>query len=601
MTLTSAEIAASPSASSPWASSAAADPAAELAAELGLHSVDVRYGLSQAELFAAAIEGDRGRIHPGGSDTEPKAYATALGVDGPLVYYTDPSCTGRPVADTFCVSRPSITDEVWWKNGFAAFDPAAFDALAERVIEHLNRRAARLYVTDRECGADPRFAQCCRFVTEYATHSYFCNIMFPAPSAAGADLNGSEPTPPLGAAPATALAGNGAPEAHNGSRSRWTLINASSFRCDPHRDGTRSDMAVIIDIERRLALVLGRADYCGINKKTMFTIMNFVMPAQGQLSMHCSANVGTAGDSAILFGLSGTGKTTLSADPDRELIGDDEHVWTDAGIVNLEAGCYAKLIDLDKSSEPVIAAALSMRNTLIENVPPLEGRALAHTHPQHLDLTDGSITENTRFAYPLECNPNVAPGARGPHPDTIVLLTADAFGVLPPVAILEPDEVMYHFVMGFTSRLAGTEVGVTEPEATFSSCFGAAFMSRRPHEYARLLKERMSRHRTRCVLLNTGWSGGGYGVGSRMPLRVTRRLLDAALSGEFDTVATRRHPILGLAMPTHCEGVDDAMLDPVRTWDDPDAYEAAATKLREMFRTHFDSNGYAEFGITPAV
>ncbi len=546
---------------------------AELTAALGLTNVDVRYGLTQDELFEAAVSSDLGRVHPGGSDGEHKAHATALGHDGPLVFYSDPSCTGRPVHDTFCVDRASISGDVWWKDGFAPFDVGAFDPLVDRVVAHLNMRWARLYVTDVYCGAGPDFAEPCRFVGEYASHAYFCNIMLPAHL-------------------------DGAPDHRDHG---WTLLNVPSFHCDPGRDGTRSERAVIIDMERRLALVLGRADYCGVNKKTMFTIMNFVQPGKGQLSMHCSANVGSGGDSAILFGLSGTGKTTLSADPDRDLIGDDEHIWTDSGIANYEAGCYAKLIDLDKRAEPVIAAALSMRGTLIENVPALNGRSLACTHPQDLDLGDRSITENTRFAYPLECNPHVAPGHRGPHPNTIVLLTADAFGVLPPVAILEPDEVMYHFVTGFTAKLAGTEVGVTEPAATFSPCFGAPFMARKPDVYARLLKQRMHEHQTRCVLLNTGWSGGPYGSGRRMPLSVTRRLLDAALAGEFDDVATRTHPILGLTMPVTCGGVDDKILDPRMTWDDPDAYDAAARRLRNMFRANYDKQGYATMGIAAVM
>ena len=566
------------------------EAASELASSLGLTTVDLRYGLTQEELFAAAVSGDLGRVRPDGPDDEHKACATALGRDGPLVFYSDPSCTGRPVQDTFCVDRASYRGDVWWKDGFAPFDAAAFDPLVDRVVAHLNERRARLYVSDLYCGTDPDFAESCRFVGEYASHAYFCNIMFPDRlngASAGRNHNGQT--------------ADGQERRADGPPRRWTLLNVPSFHCVPGRDGTRSPRAVIIDMERRLALVLGRADYCGVNKKTMFTIMNFVEPGRGQLSMHCSANVGSDGDSAILFGLSGTGKTTLSADPDRDLIGDDEHVWTDAGIANYEAGCYAKLIDLDKRAEPVIAAALSMSGTMIENVPPPAGRRLADTHPQDLDLSDRSITENTRFAYPLECNPNVAPGHRGPHPDTIVLLTADAFGVLPPVSILDPEEVMYHFVAGFTAKLAGTEVGVTEPVATFSPCFGAPFMSRRPDVYARLLKQRMHEHQTRCVLLNTGWSGGACGSGQRMPLPVTRRLLDAALAGEFDGVDTRTHPILGLTMRVTCEGIDDTILDPRSTWEDPAAYDAAARRLRDMFRSNYEGQGYADMGIASVM
>ena len=356
-----------------------------------------------------------------------------------------------------------------------------------------------------------------------------------------------------------------------------------------------------MDIVNRIALVVGPADYCGVNKKTMFTVMNFVLPDKGQLSMHCSANVGPENDSAILFGLSGTGKTTLSADPGRLLIGDDEHVWTDTGVSNFEDGCYAKLIDLDKDAEPVIAAALSMKGTLIENVPPLPEKSISETDPQDFDLTDGSRTENTRFAYPLTCNPGVANGAKGPHPKTIVLLTADAFGVLPPVSILNPDEVMYHFVTGFTSKLAGTEVGITEPQATFSACFGDPFMSQKPSVYAELLAKRMDEHDTRCILLNTGWTGGPYGTGNRMSLRHTRALLNAALSGEFDDSDIEIEPILNLRMPTSCPDVPNEILNPRSTWSNPEDYDAQASKLRDMFRENYDQKGFADLGIAAAM
>ena len=375
------------------------------------------------------------------------------------------------------------------------------------------------------------------------------------------------------------------------------MINVPSFHCDPERDGTSSERAVIMDIKNKIGLVVGRADYCGVVKKTMFTVMNFALPAQGQLTMHCSANVGSDQDAAILFGLSGTGKTTLSADPDRLLIGDDEHVWTDDGVSNFEDGCYAKLIDLDKENEPVIAAALSMAGTLIENVPWLPSKPLNETHPQELDLFDGSRTENTRFAYPLACNPSVAEGARGPHPQTIVLLTADAFGVLPPISILNEEEVMYHFVTGFTSKLAGTEVGVTEPQPSFSSCFGAPFMSQKPMVYGGLLAQRMADNKARCILLNTGWTGGAHGTGKRMSLGATRALLNAALAGELDDVETEIQPILGLAMPKTAPGVDPSILNPRNTWEDKAAYDEAATKLRDMFRANYDTQGYAKLGI----
>jgi len=535
----------------------------------GLDAVDVRAGLSQDELFSAAVAGDRGRTRIDGGEHDQKAFATALGTDGPLVFYSDPTCTGRPVQDTFAVAWPEVEDEVWWKSDFNRLDAACYSQLLERVLAHLNERHATLYTADVFCGWDPEFAVPYRLVSEYATHAYFANIMFPKQvrDDADRDVNG------------------------------WTMINVPSFRCDPERDGTRSDRAVIMDLRNRLGLVTGRADYCGVVKKTMFTVMNFVLPDAKQLTMHCSANVDRNGNSAILFGLSGTGKTTLSADPHRSLIGDDEHVWTETGVSNFEDGCYAKLINLDKEAEPVIAAALSMQGTLSENVPALPGRDLSDTDPQELDLTDSAIPETTPFAYPLSCNPRVAPGARGPHPSTIVLLTADAFGVLPPVSILDRDEVMYHFVMGFTSKLAGTEVGVVEPQATFSSCFGAPFMSHKPSVYAELLAHRMDSHKARCILLNTGWSGGPYGVGRRMSIAHTRALLDAALNGDLDTVDSARLPILGLRVPTSCPGVPEGVLNPRDTWSDPEAYDEAAKRLRDLFRQNYEKQGYASLGI----
>ncbi|MDN5862626.1 MAG: phosphoenolpyruvate carboxykinase (ATP), partial [Salinisphaera sp.] len=490
-------------------------------------------------------------------------------VDGPLMYYSDPSCTGRPVADTFAVAWPEIDEQIWWKADLQRFDPDAFTALLARVVAHLNERRAQLFVQDVYCGWDPAYAVPYRFVGEYASHALFASNMF----------------------------ASGVEGVEDGESKRWTMLNVPSFHCDPQRDGTRSARAVIMDIHNRVALVVGRADYCGVVKKTMFTVMNHLLPEMNELSMHCSANIGADDDVAILFGLSGTGKTTLSADPSRRLIGDDEHAWTADGISNFEGGCYAKLIDLDKQAEPVIAAALSMPCTLIENVPPLPDKPLAETDPQDLDLTDRSITENTRFSYPLACNPNVAEGARGGHPQTIVLLTADAFGVLPPISLLDERSVMYHFVSGFTAKLAGTEVGVNEPQAAFSACFGAPFLTRTPPVYADLLGRKMGRYRARCVLLNTGWSGGPFGQGKRISIKHTRALLNAALAGALDDVETTVHPIFKLQMPTSCPGVPAEILDPRKTWADPEAYDAQAEKLRTMFRENFAEKGYDRLGI----
>lgn len=542
---------------------------------LGLENFDYQHNLDKNALFQAALEHDRGRIRPGGPDDEPKAYASKLGLDGPLFYYSDPSCTGRPVQDTFAVDRPEITDSVWWKDSFKRFDAATYETLLARVVTHLNARGGTLYVQDVFCGWDASYAVPYRFVGEYASHAMFAQNMFVS------DLGGVE----------------------DAEAKRWTMLNVPSFYCDPQRDGTRSDRAVIIDLRNRIGLVLGRADYCGIVKKTMFTVMNYLLPGQGGLSMHCSANIGEADDSAILFGLSGTGKTTLSADPRRQLIGDDEHAWTDDGVSNLEGGCYAKLIDLDKEAEPVIAAALSMPGTFVENVPPLPGKPLSETDPQELDLTDASITQNTRLSYPLDANSNVAAGACGPNPQTIVLLTADAFGVLPPVSVLAPKDAMYHFVSGFTSKLAGTEVGITEPQAAFSACFGAPFMAREPSVYAELLAAKMRQHNTRCILLNTGWSGGPYGVGKRISIKHTRALLNAALSGALDAdkVEYETHPVFNLDMPTTCPGVPADILNPRNTWDDGEAYDAQALKLRDLFRKNYTDNNFDRLGIEAAL
>jgi phosphoenolpyruvate carboxykinase (ATP) len=547
----------------------------ELEHLLGLKSVDYKYGLTKEELFHEAVKNDRGRVTRDGGDDQKKAFATKLGVKGPLVFYTDPECTGRPVKDTFAVAWPEVDDKIWWKADVQRYDPAKYTGLLKRVVEHLNAKKAKLYVKDVFAGADPTYAVPYRFVGEFATHAMFATNMFPK------NLVGVK----------------------DEAKRRWTMLNVPSFRCVPERDGSRSDKAIIIDFKNRICLVVGRADYNGVVKKTIFTVMNFLLPNQGFLSMHCSANIGGRGDSAILFGLSGTGKTTLSADPDRKLIGDDETAWTGAGISNLEDGCYAKLIDLNKEAEPIIAAALSMPGTIVENVPPIKGKRMEDTDPQDLDLTDKSITENTRFAYPLACNPNVADGSRGPHPSTIVLLTADAFGVLPPVAVLEGKEVMYHFVSGFTAKLAGTEVGITEPQAAFSACFGAPFMAHRPSVYARLLREKMESHKARCILLNTGWSGGPFGKAKRISIKDTRSLLNAALRGDLDESKVKHelHPVFNMRMPTSCPSVDPKILNPRNTWPDKAAYDAQAAKLRDMFRKNFQEKGFAELGIEPVM
>ncbi|MDD3764779.1 MAG: phosphoenolpyruvate carboxykinase (ATP) [Nevskiales bacterium] len=546
---------------------------ADLEKLFGLTNVSYNYNLSKEELFHEAIANDKGRVRKDGPSDEQKAYATKLGVRGPLVYYTDPDCTGRRTKDTYAVAWPEIKDDIWFKADLNQYDPEQYQALLKRVVDHLNSKKATLYVQDVFMGSDPDFAVPYRFVGEYATHAMFAHNMFPK------DLMGVQDV----------------------AERRWTMLNVPSFMCEPQRDGSRAEAAVVIDTRNKICLVAGRADYCGVVKKTIFTVGNYLLPLDGRLSMHCSANVGPNGDAAILFGLSGTGKTTLSADPERRLIGDDETIWSDNGLCNLEDGCYAKLINLDKDAEPIIAAALSKPGTIVENVPPLPGKRMEECDPQELDLTDDSIAENTRFSYPLTANPNVMPNGRGPHPQTIVLLTADAFGVLPPIAILEPKDVMYHFVSGFTSRVAGTEVGITEPTPTFSACFGGPFMAHKPNVYAKLLADKMEHHQARCILLNTGWQGGPYGVGKRISIRMTRALLNAALNGELDHVETELHPVLNLKIPKECPGVPSDMLNPRDTWTDKDAYDAQAARLRDMFRENFKAKGFAAFGIEERI
>ncbi len=547
---------------------------ADLEKLLGLKNVNYKYNLAKDDLFHEAIKNDKGRVKKDGPSNAQKCFPTQLGVKGPLVYYTDPDCTGRRTKDTYAVKWPEVADEIWFKADLNPYDPEKYQGLLKRVVEHLNSKKATLYVKDVFMGNDPDLAVPYRFVGEYAVHAAFVDNMFPK------DIAGVK----------------------NVDARRWTMINAPSFVCVPERDGCRSEAAIVIDSKNKICLVAGRADYCGVNKKTIFTVGNYLMPKEGRLSMHCSANVGEKGDGAILFGLSGTGKTTLSADASRRLIGDDETIWSDNGLCNLEGGCYAKLINLDKKAEPVIAAAMSQPGCIIENVPPLPGKRMEDCHPDELDLDDGSIAENTRLSFPLSVVPNVMPNARGPHPQTIVLLTADAFGVLPPISILEPKDVMYHFVSGFTARVAGTEVGVTEPQPTFSACFGGPFMAQKPNVYAKLLSDKMQQHKARCILLNTGWSGGPAGTAKRMSIKLTRTLLNAALEGKLDTVETETHPILNLKMPKSCPGVDDAsILNPRNTWKDKAAYDAQATKLRDMFRQNFESKGFAKFGIEARI
>lgn len=459
--------------------------------------------------------------------------------------------TGRSPRDKFIVREPSTEHDIDWKAN-KPFDPDKFDALLSRVLAYLQNRD--VYVLDCYAGADPAYRLPVRVINEVAWHNLFARQLF-IPSAAIGEPEGQD------------------------HPNRFTVISAPNFFADPERDGTRSGTFIILNFARRIILI-GGTSYAGEIKKSIFTTLNFLLPAQNIFPMHCSANIGRNGDVAILFGLSGTGKTTLSADPTRSLIGDDEHGWSDDGVFNFEGGCYAKVINLSPEAEPQIYAAINRFGAVLENV-------VIDPDSHQMLLDDQSKTENTRAAYPLSFIPGIEPSGRGGHPKNIVFLTADAFGVLPPIAKLTPSQAMYHFLSGYTARVAGTEKGVTEPEATFSTCFGSPFMVREPGVYARLLGEKIARHGAKVWLLNTGWQGGPYGVGSRIAIRHTRAMLNAALSGDLDDVPTTPHPIFGVHVPQRCPNVPSELLDPRQNWADKDGYDAQARKLAQMFVENF--------------
>jgi phosphoenolpyruvate carboxykinase (ATP) len=419
------------------------------------------------------------------------------------------------------------------------------------MLAHIAER--ELYIQDLYAGADTEYRLPVRFVQELAWQNLFVRNLFIVPPAG--DLAGFQP--------------------------QFTVITAPSFMASPERHGTRSEVAIVLNMGTREVLIAGTS-YAGENKKSIFSVLNYLLPLQGVLSMHCSANIGAKGDTALFFGLSGTGKTTLSSDPERQLIGDDEHGWSDRGVFNFEGGCYAKMIRLSAEAEPQIYATTQRFGTVLENV-------VIDSHTRALNLDDASLTENTRGAYPIEFIANSVPSGTGGHPENIIMLTADAFGVLPPIARLSPEAAMYHFLSGYTAKVAGTEKGVKDPSATFSTCFGAPFLPLNPNVYARGLGERISRYKARVWLVNTGWTGGAFGVGKRMSISHTRAMISAALSGQLDNVEYRRHPIFNLEMPTTCPGVPQDVLDPRSTWSDKSAYDAQAQKLARMFMDNFKS------------
>ncbi|HEY7873598.1 MAG TPA: phosphoenolpyruvate carboxykinase (ATP) [Actinomycetota bacterium] len=468
--------------------------------------------------------------------------------------------TGRSPRDRFLVAHGGSKEEIDWGQTNQPVEPEVFDALFDRVRGHLEGR--ELFVVDGYVGADPDHQIRLRVIAELAWHALFAQQLFRRPEPG--ELDGFEPD--------------------------FTLVSAPSFEAVPERDGTNSEAFIGIDLERRQVLICG-THYAGEMKKSLFTSANYLMPAQGVLPMHCSANVGEDGDVAVFFGLSGTGKTTLSADPTRRLIGDDEHGWSASGVFNFEGGCYAKCIRLSQENEPQIWSAIRF-GSVVENV-------VVDDVTRTVDYDDASITENTRVAYPLEFIPDFVPEGRAGHASKIIFLTADAFGVLPPIARLTPEAAMYHFLSGFTAKLAGTEAGLgSEPEATFSTLFGAPFFPLKPSVYSKMLGERMSEHGARAFLVNTGWTGGPHGVGRRMDLPSTRAMVRAALAGELDDVETKRHPIFNLDVPVSCPGVADDVLDPQATWPDPEAYEERARELARMFRKNFER--FAD-GVAPEV
>jgi phosphoenolpyruvate carboxykinase (ATP) len=456
--------------------------------------------------------------------------------------------TGRSAADKFIVKDDDTAQTVWWENA-KPLSRQQFDRLHADFIHHAE--GAALYVQDLFAGADTQYRISVRVFCEYAWHALFIRHMMIVPEAAA--LNRFVP--------------------------HLTIIDLPSFRASPERHGVRSETVIACDFSRGLVLI-GGTSYAGEIKKSVFSYLNYALPARGVMPMHCSVNEGKDGNAAIFFGLSGTGKTTLSTDPGRRLIGDDEHGWSPGGIYNFEGGCYAKAIRLSAETEPGIHHAVSQWGTVLENV-------LLDSKTRMPDFASDVLTENTRAAYPLSAVENVSPSGITGHPKHIVMLMADAFGVLPPIARLSPGQAMFHFLSGYTAKVAGTEKGVKEPAATFSTCFGAPFMSLHPTVYGNMLRQLISNHDVKCWLVNTGWTGGKYGVGRRMPLPFTRALIDLALSGRLDDGDFRRDPLFGFEVPVKAEGFDSSLLNPRETWSDKAAYDSHAQRLAAMFNENF--------------
>ncbi len=467
--------------------------------------------------------------------------------------------TGRSPKDKFFVKEPTSQEAVWWHPGNQPIAPHRFDALLKRMEEYV--RTHEVYTQDVFACADPEYRLRVRVISEYAWHSLFARNLFIRPNAD--ELLDFQPD--------------------------FTVISIPSIKADPERDGTRSETFILVNLGRGI-VVVGGSEYAGEIKKSIFTALNYLMPARSVFPMHCSANVSRDGtDVALFFGLSGTGKTTLSADPSRRLIGDDEHGWSDQGVFNFEGGCYAKTIRIRKESEPEIYAATEHFGTILENV-------VYDPRTRVPDYDADEKTENTRAAYPVDLIPNAVLAGTGGHPKNVVFLSADAFGVLPPVARLDDDQIRHYFLSGYTSKVAGTERGVTEPEPVFSTCFAAPFLVLPPERYADMLIARVRRHNADVWMLNTGWVGGPYGVGDRMSIAHTRAIVHAVVEGKLRGVATHTDPVFGLHIPDHVPGVPAEVLDPRGGWADPNAYDVQARKLREMFERNINNIGKSGSG-----
>lgn len=491
------------------------------------------FNLSPAELIEQSLERNEGKL------TSTGALMADTG-----------KFTGRSPKDRFIVLDEKTEKSVWWGDINIPFDSKKFDKLAEKMKYFLSQKD--LFIRDVFAGADPNHRLKIRVYNTLAWHNLFCHNMFIRPEKD--ELKSFEPD--------------------------FTIICAPEFQADPALDGTRNSNFAILNLSKRMILIGGTA-YAGEMKKGIFSVLNFHLPHEkGILSMHCSANIGKSGDTAIFFGLSGTGKTTLSADPNRNLIGDDEHGWTDSGIFNFEGGCYAKVIDLSREKEPEIWDAIRF-GAIVENTRFMPGS-------RDVDYTNKSVTENTRTAYPIHHISNARIPSLGEIPKNIFFLTADAFGVIPPISKLNKSQAMYHFISGYTAKVAGTEMGVTEPKLTFSACFGAAFLPLHPATYASLFGEKMEKQEVNVWLINTGWTGGPYGIGSRMKLSYTRSMITAALEGKLEQVSFENHPIFGFQMPKTCEGVPSEILNPRNTWKNPEDYDHQAKDLAESFVRNFE-------------